>query len=64
MFKYVVLLVLIAGCVDPSTQGKESSGKPTWGTFKTVEFEGHKYLMYEDGYRAGLEHHPDCPCNK
>ncbi|MCF0114065.1 MAG: hypothetical protein HUJ56_01840 [Erysipelotrichaceae bacterium] len=31
-------------------------------TVYTFDYEGHSYIWFEVGYRAGVVHNPDCKC--
>lgn len=31
-------------------------------TFDYVEFDGHEYVRYYNGYRGSVCHSPKCPC--
>jgi len=28
-----------------------------------VEYDGHRYIFFNEGYRMGVVHDPDCPCH-
>ena len=33
-----------------------------YGHITKIEFEGHRYIVYSNGYGVGLTHDPDCSC--
>lgn len=64
---WFVLLLLLTGC-EPRLKGTDPDGTPTYGSFRKCQFEGHDYVIYEEGFAEnsvlGLEHDPNCrKCN-
>lgn len=65
MRKTLLLLVLLAGC-DPNTEsGTNLDGSPGPGTFRKQIYDGHVYIVYEQGVGesrfGGIVLDPDCP---
>ena len=64
----VVLFVCIfSGCVERNVKElhKEQLNITDIGTFRYIEYDGHKYLLWMNNvYQGGITHSPDCPCLK
>ena len=64
----VLPALLLVGCVEPSLQRptvkKTQVANFTDGTLMTVEYEGHKFIVYEGYEKGGLVHHPSCSCGR
>jgi hypothetical protein len=62
----VIIAALGAGCTYSYQEAESKTNSKTnsrGGTFRTIEHDGHKFVVCRvvDG-GVGLEHHPDCPC--
>ena len=63
-FFTLMLGILIKGTYDSlRSQRAHDEGKLDSHQVKYLEFDGHQYVKYTDGYRGGLCHSPKCPCN-
>ena len=65
LFLLFVIMIACVSCYDvPSKEGKvnDSFYVSNVGYIDYVEFDGHQYVQYYDGYRGSLCHSPKCPC--
>lgn len=69
VFRFLGLMAMVAllvGCHSNRTEecqvGNAIVKTGSYGTLYSVEFEGHKYVIYQDLYKGNVLHHPDCPC--
>lgn len=54
--------VALTGCVDENENDRKSvSGMDT---LETVEYNGHRYTMYQGYNKGSITHDPDCPCRE
>ena len=65
LFALAFILFTLFGCENPTVVGKATSGKPIWsetsaGMLSRTEFDGHVYIVRNQGYRGGICHDPDC----
>lgn len=61
---YLLLLpLLLVGC---EVDGSEENSKmiSPMDEIYTVEFEGHKYVIYEGYDKGGIVHAESCPCKE
>ena len=58
--------IALTGCVGE--RGKIDTDKNSLNDFDdaivTVEYNGHKYIIYKGTQKGGIIHDPDCPCHK
>lgn len=68
MKKILICLMVIccSACSEiptkPATVVNEPSFVSNVGYIKYVEFDGHQYVMYFNGYKGSICHSPNCPC--
>lgn len=72
MKKFIIILIafIVAFCftscdVPPTKDSKiieSSSFVKGVGNVKYVEFDGHQYVKWSDGYKGSICHSPNCPC--
>lgn len=59
----LILSLFFIGCDEYKPTEQEISDFYS-SSLKTVNYEGHKFIIY-DGYReGGIVHHPDCHCHQ
>lgn len=59
LFAAVTVAVLISGCVQRDEKGRIVNYDDS---FYYVMFDGHEYVYFAAGNRAGLTHSPRCDC--
>jgi uncharacterized lipoprotein YehR (DUF1307 family) len=52
----VVFSVMLCSC------GKEEDNSKYNDNMSYIEFDGHEYVRYFNGYRGSMCHSPKCPC--
>ena len=61
-----LLALTLTGCVGE--KGKIDTNQNLLNDFDdaivTVEYNGHKYIIYKGTQKGGIIHDPDCPCHK
>lgn len=59
----IVLVLVMCGC-ESGTRGMNLDGSASAGTFYKTTFEGHTYIVYNEGALdsriGGLTHDPEC----
>lgn len=53
-----LLALTLTGCENSN----DRKGVSTSNSLETVEYNGHRYIMYQGYNRGGITHDPDCPC--
>lgn len=60
--KYIIaaaVALVLAGCdVPPEVANHRKT------TVRTVEIEGHKYIIFEGAYKGNIIHSESCPCKE
>ena len=62
-----ILLCTLTSCVDKPVY-KEVDGRQVeiinndTRHIRYIEFDGHEYVRYYNGYRGSMCHSPKCPC--
>ena len=68
----LLLFVLSAGC-SPSGNNNEPNTIEMYsyayvgrgsGSISTIEYDGHKFILYRYDRGCGIVHHPDCKCKE
>ena len=62
-----VILFLLAGCCKGNVDAqREVENKAITNSLRTVEFNGHSYIVYREEYGTknfgGITHNPECGC--
>ena len=64
--KKILMLLLVICCCGCSHEETIKHSKPcytTIGQFIYVQYDGHEYLIWNNGmYQNGITHSPNCPC--
>lgn len=63
----LAVALLLTACEPPThtPSSRTVVGRGRGGlVLKTVEHDGHTWVALDGSYAGGLEHHPDCPCNR
>lgn len=63
--KYIIAAaaaLVLAGCDVPPDVANHR--KTFTSTVRTVEIEGHKYIIFEGAYKGNIIHSESCPCKE
>lgn len=63
--KYIIaaaVALVLAGCDVPPEVANHR--KTINNTVRTVEIEGHKYIIFEGAYNGNIIHSESCPCKE
>ena len=62
--KYIIFIaaLVLAGCDEPPGVAKHI--ETINYIVRTVEVEGHKYIIFEGTYKGNIIHSESCPCKK
>lgn len=55
-----LLALTLTGCGNKNDRESVSG----MNTLETVEYNGHRYIMYQGMNKGGITHDPDCPCRE
>ena len=66
MKKKPTLTILALCAVALTGCGNENDREcvPGMNTLETVEYNGHRYIMYQGMNKGSITHDPDCPCRE
>lgn len=56
----VVFSVLLCSCGNDNNEQEEYNSR--FKNMSYIEFDGHEYVRYFNGYRGSMCHSPKCPC--
>ena len=69
LFLIMITCLIISSCYEPTTY-KEVDGRKVIILdnnnlyMEYIEFDGHEYVGYFNGYQGSICHSPKCPCLK
>lgn len=62
----LIVVLFISGCYEVKTRDASVVEDKTFikcvGNITYVEFDGHQYVKYSNGYHGSICHSPNCPC--
>lgn len=58
----LIFALLLIGCNESA--GRRENGKPDYGTWEVIQFNGHTYVRWAMSGHGNMIHDPDCRCNK
>lgn len=66
MMKKIKLTLLALCAVALTGCGNKNDRESVSGTntLETVEYNGHRYIMYQGMNKGSITHDPDCPCRE
>lgn len=54
--------VALTGCKRENM--RKDYGFDVYDSIQTVDYKGHRYIVYKGYRKGGITHDPDCPCHK
>jgi hypothetical protein len=60
--KYLLISVIALFTISCTVENKDSDSKKTgrFENIKTVEYDGHEYLLYDTGVGSSITHKENC----
>lgn len=61
----LLLAIILASCSPEAEFSSTETKSLAWtGKVKSVDYDGHKWLVFTTDRGGSMTHHPDCPCLK